>query len=106
VFIRLVKWAMQALDIYTLSVAPLAPGTVLPGGQRTQSPQTVRTKEEKEVLEHFAGVVSTSKFFVYLIMLSQLHRFTCETHMGEKEKITLETSWKETCWVTKKQAEE
>lgn len=58
VFIRLVKWAMQALDIYTLSVTPVTPGTILPGGQRTQSSQTVRTKEEKEVLEHFAGVFS------------------------------------------------
>ena len=58
VFIRLVKWAMQALDIYTLSVAPLQPSALLPGGQRTPAPQTVRTKEEKEVLEHFSGVVS------------------------------------------------
>jgi hypothetical protein len=64
VFIRLVKWAMRALDIYTLSATPVAPGTVLPGGQRTQSPQTVRTKEEKEVLEHFAGVVSTAGLII------------------------------------------
>lgn len=64
VFIRLVKWAMQALDIYTLSATPVAPGTVLPGGQRTQSPQTVRTKEEKEVLEHFAGVVSIAGLII------------------------------------------
>ncbi|XP_027217728.2 transformation/transcription domain-associated protein isoform X2 [Penaeus vannamei] len=52
VFIRLVKWAMQALDIYTLN----APGNQQPSGQRGQVPQTVRSKEEKEVLEHFAGV--------------------------------------------------
>ncbi|XP_068243023.1 transformation/transcription domain-associated protein isoform X3 [Palaemon carinicauda] len=52
VFIRLVKWAMQALDIYTLN----APGNQQPLGQRGQVPQTVRSKEEKEVLEHFAGV--------------------------------------------------
>ncbi|CAL4066669.1 unnamed protein product, partial [Meganyctiphanes norvegica] len=52
VFIRLVKWAMQALDIYTLN----APGNVQPPPQRGQMPQTVRSKEEKEVLEHFAGV--------------------------------------------------
>lgn len=58
VFIRLVKWAMQALDIYTLSVTPVTAGTILPSGQRTQSSQNVRTKEEKEVLEHFAGVFS------------------------------------------------
>lgn len=69
VFIRLVKWAMQALDIYTLSVTPVTPGTILPGGQRTQSSQTVRTKEEKEVLEHFAGVVST---LISLFTLKQM----------------------------------
>lgn len=55
VLIRLVKWAMQALDIYTLSVTPTA---TQPPGQRPPPPQTVRTKEEKEVLEHFSGVVS------------------------------------------------
>lgn len=51
VFIRFVKWAMQALEIYALS----SPGqqTV---AQRGQIPQAVRSKEEKEVLEHFAGV--------------------------------------------------
>lgn len=52
VFIRLVKWAMQALDIYTLN----APGNQQPTSQKGQVPQTVRSKEEKEVLEHFAGV--------------------------------------------------
>ncbi|KAK7075696.1 hypothetical protein SK128_020164 [Halocaridina rubra] len=52
VFIRLVKWAMQALDIYTLN----APGNQQPLGQRSQVAITVRSKEEKEVLEHFAGV--------------------------------------------------
>jgi transformation/transcription domain-associated protein len=69
VFIRLVKWAMQALDIYTLSVTALAPGTILSSGQRTQSSQNVRTKEEKEVLEHFAGVVST---LIFLFRLKQM----------------------------------
>ncbi|XP_063882780.1 transformation/transcription domain-associated protein-like isoform X6 [Scylla paramamosain] len=52
VFIRLVKWAMQALDIYTLN----APGNQQQASQKGQVPQTVRSKEEKEVLEHFAGV--------------------------------------------------
>lgn len=52
VFIRLVKWAMQALDIYTLN----APGNQQQATQKGQVPQTVRSKEEKEVLEHFAGV--------------------------------------------------
>jgi transformation/transcription domain-associated protein len=64
VFIRLVKWAMQALDIYALSVSPLATGAMLPGVQRTLSSQFVRSKEEKEVLEHFAGVVSTARSII------------------------------------------
>lgn len=51
VFIRLAKYALQALDIYTLSV----PAQGQPQS-RQSSMQTVRSKEEKEVLEHFAGV--------------------------------------------------
>ncbi|XP_014255602.1 transformation/transcription domain-associated protein [Cimex lectularius] len=58
VFIRLVKWALQALDIYTLSVTPSGTLGVGSAGQRTIPQQTVRTKEEKEVLEHFSGVFS------------------------------------------------
>lgn len=58
VFISLVKWAMQALDIYTLNVGP-AGGAFPHITPRVQSPQSVRTKEEKEVLEHFAGVFSS-----------------------------------------------
>ena len=67
VYIRLVKWAMEALDIYTLNTTatgqPLALQAVaggisnvggIPRSQPMQ--QAVRTKEEKEVLEHFAGV--------------------------------------------------
>jgi transformation/transcription domain-associated protein len=74
VYIRLVKWAMEALDIYTLNTTPggqaLLPGggvTAAVGGSgigglqphQARTPamqQAVRTKEEKEVLEHFAGV--------------------------------------------------
>uniref|UniRef100_A0A1Y1MXI9 FAT domain-containing protein n=3 Tax=Photinus pyralis TaxID=7054 RepID=A0A1Y1MXI9_PHOPY len=52
VFVRLVKWALKALDIYTLNVGQQAPGM-----QRLNQ-QTVRSKEEKEVLEHFSGVFS------------------------------------------------
>ncbi|XP_075538774.1 transcription-associated protein Nipped-A isoform X6 [Dermacentor variabilis] len=68
VFIRLVKYALQALDVYTLP-----PGTgVVAGGAaggtagagaassahaRTAALQSaVRSKEEKEVLDHFGGV--------------------------------------------------
>ncbi|XP_068621131.1 transcription-associated protein 1 isoform X2 [Battus philenor] len=50
VFIRLVRWGLQSLDIYTLA-APRAPA--MPPVQ-----PHVRSKEEKEVLEHFSGVFS------------------------------------------------
>ncbi|KAJ8954217.1 hypothetical protein NQ318_005812 [Aromia moschata] len=53
VFVRLVKWALKALDIYTLNVGPP------PGGlPQRMNQQNVRTKDEKEVLEHFSGVFS------------------------------------------------
>ncbi|KAB7505950.1 Transformation/transcription domain-associated protein [Armadillidium nasatum] len=52
VFIRFVKWAMQSLEIYAIVVPGIQPQMA----QRGQVPQTVRSKEEKEVLEHFAGV--------------------------------------------------
>uniref|UniRef100_A0A8D8TZY5 Transformation/transcription domain-associated protein n=1 Tax=Cacopsylla melanoneura TaxID=428564 RepID=A0A8D8TZY5_9HEMI len=55
VYIRLVKWALKALDVYTLN----QPSGLLPNNmQRTPMQQASRTKEEKEVLEHFAGVFS------------------------------------------------
>lgn len=57
IFIDLVHWALEALDIYTIST----PGN----GACTQVAKTTgqqlpvpRSKEEKEVLEHFSGVVS------------------------------------------------
>ncbi|KAL3270789.1 hypothetical protein HHI36_021313 [Cryptolaemus montrouzieri] len=53
VYVRLVKWALKALDIYTLSSGPQPTGVM----QRI-SQQNIRTKEEKEVLEHFSGVFS------------------------------------------------
>lgn len=53
VFIRLVKWGLQALDIYTIT-----PMAQIQPGQKTVQAQTVRSKEEKDVLEHFSGVFS------------------------------------------------
>ncbi|KAL4715075.1 hypothetical protein ACJJTC_012122 [Scirpophaga incertulas] len=50
IFIRLVRWGLISLDVYTLA-APRAP--VIPPSQ-----PHVRSKEEKEVLEHFSGVFS------------------------------------------------
>ncbi|XP_077979126.1 transformation/transcription domain-associated protein-like [Glandiceps talaboti] len=51
VFVKLVKYAMQALDIYQVTVTATGGSLIRPANC-----QTVRLKEEKEVLEHFAGV--------------------------------------------------
>ncbi|XP_048847031.1 transformation/transcription domain-associated protein isoform X2 [Brienomyrus brachyistius] len=51
IYIKLVKYAMQALDIYQVQIAGNGQTYV-----RVANCQTVRMKEEKEVLEHFAGV--------------------------------------------------
>lgn len=60
IFIDLVHWALEALDIYTINV----PTNGIAGGQMVKpSGQLPRSKEEKEVLEHFSGVVSTKNFF-------------------------------------------
>lgn len=50
-FIRLIKWALQAFDIYTITV----PGIVQ--GLRLSNQARARSKEETEVLEHFNGIV-------------------------------------------------
>ncbi|XP_068742186.1 transformation/transcription domain-associated protein-like isoform X1 [Montipora capricornis] len=60
-FTRLLKYALQALDIYQVSVSPQTGQYYL----RPPSSQQVRMKEEKEILEHFAGVftmMNTSTF--------------------------------------------
>jgi len=70
IFIRLVIWAMKALDIYALNVpvvgevtngsttASVGSSSGFPSAavRQVAPPQTIRSKEEKEVLEHFAGV--------------------------------------------------
>lgn len=64
-FIDLVHWALEALDIYTIN----APGNGGPctqvakaSGQQLPVP---RSKEEKEVLEHFSGVVSRTFYLCF-----------------------------------------
>lgn len=59
-FIDLVHWALEALDIYTINAPGNGNGAACTqagkaGGQQLPVP---RSKEEKEVLEHFSGVVS------------------------------------------------
>lgn len=51
-YIRLIKWALQAFDIYTMTV----PGMVQ--NVRLTNQARARSKEEIEVLEHFNGIVS------------------------------------------------
>ncbi|XP_053373271.1 transformation/transcription domain-associated protein-like isoform X1 [Mercenaria mercenaria] len=60
VYVRLVRYALQALDIYTINVSPSGQAVVRPAVV-----QTVRTKEEKEVLEHFAGVFTMMSPFTF-----------------------------------------
>lgn len=53
IYIQLVKWALPALDIYT--IGPPAIGVPAQPGRPMQS-QTIRTREEKEVLDLFGNV--------------------------------------------------
>ena len=71
IYIRLVKWAMEALDVYTINTVP---GTQ----PRTQPQQTVRTKEEKEVLEHFAGVFALLNPLTFKEVFSQTIDYVVE----------------------------
>ncbi|KAL0100349.1 hypothetical protein PUN28_019603 [Cardiocondyla obscurior] len=52
IYIQLVKWALPALDIYTIGLPSNVP--TQPG--RPVQSQTIRTKEEKEVLDLFGNV--------------------------------------------------
>lgn len=67
---RLVKWALKALDVYSLNVGP-------PPGGITQriTQQNVRTKEEKEVLEHFSGVVSSMVNIFNILCTASMYMF-------------------------------
>lgn len=58
IYIDLVHWAMEALDIYSINTSP--------ANQLKISGIIPRTKEEKEVLEHFSGIVSI-KYFELLV---------------------------------------
>lgn len=60
VYLRLIKWGLRAIDIYAIT-GPVVPqnGSAFTAAQRPLYSQGVRSKDEKEVLEHFAGAVST-----------------------------------------------
>lgn len=53
IFIDLVHWALEALDIYTINVPTVGPSA---GQMVKMAGQMPRSKEEKEVLEHFSTV--------------------------------------------------
>ena len=57
IFIDLFHWALEALDIYMINIP--TPGTPNVGNQQKPVAQMPRSKEEKEVLEHFSGVFLT-----------------------------------------------
>jgi transformation/transcription domain-associated protein len=56
IFIDLFKWALEALDIYMISVP--TPGIAANAQQKTIT-QMPRSKDEKELLEHFSGLFLT-----------------------------------------------
>lgn len=59
-FIDLVHWALEALDIYTINAPGNGSGACTQVAKTTgQQLPVPRSKEEKEVLEHFSGVVSS-----------------------------------------------
>lgn len=57
IFIDLFKWALEALDIYMISVPN--PGTSPTSAQQKPITQMPRSKDEKELLEHFSGLFLT-----------------------------------------------
>ena len=95
----MIVFFLQALDIYTLNTTPgTSQATAIPnqsqggvssvgggaggsgsGDKRSQPlQQTVRTKEEKEVLEHFAGALSLLNPLTFREVFSQTIDFVVE----------------------------
>lgn len=67
-FIDLVHWALEALDIYTITNTNGGAGTQVAKTTSTQL-QAPRSKEEKEVLEHFSGVVSIAFIIIIIVVV-------------------------------------
>ena len=81
VFIRLVKYAMQSLDIYALTGSMPNPNTNTLVGNTVHRPipvNTVRSKEEKEVLEHFAGVFTSMNAQTFREIFSSMIDYVVE----------------------------
>lgn len=59
IYMELMRWGLKALEIYAVTQPQVAAnGTVTLVPQRPINPHGVRSKEEKEVLDHFGSVVS------------------------------------------------
>ncbi|CAL8129543.1 unnamed protein product [Orchesella dallaii] len=57
IYIDLMKWGLKALEIYAVTTPQVLPnGNVTLVPQRAINPHGVRSKEEKEVLDHFGSV--------------------------------------------------
>ncbi|XP_058123036.1 transcription-associated protein 1 [Anopheles ziemanni] len=57
IFIDLFHWALETLDIYTINIPTAGMAQAIPIQKQTL--QMPRSKDEKEVLEHFSGVFLT-----------------------------------------------
>ncbi|XP_035689812.1 transformation/transcription domain-associated protein-like, partial [Branchiostoma floridae] len=73
IFSALVRHALCALDIYQINVTPSGQPYI-----RAQNSQTVRMKEEKDVLEHFAGVFTMMNLLTFKEIFSTTIEFMVE----------------------------
>jgi transformation/transcription domain-associated protein len=76
IFIDLFNWALEALDIYMINIP--TPGQQGANSQQKPLTQMPRSKEEKEVLEHFSTVFLTMKSQNFQEMFSATINFMVE----------------------------
>ncbi|XP_064401908.1 transformation/transcription domain-associated protein-like isoform X2 [Halichondria panicea] len=72
-FVRLFRHGLVALDIYRVNNLPNGGHTL-----RSANCQTVKTKEEKEVLEHFAGVFTMMSMTMFKEVFTELVEYLVE----------------------------
>lgn len=80
-YIRLIKWALQAFDIYTMTV----PGMVQ--NVRLTNQARARSKEEIEVLEHFNGIVSLKIYISLIVRCSRLSKILVKPFFFLKREV-------------------
>ena len=72
-FVKLFRFGLVALDIYRVTSTPT--GTYI---LRSANCQTVKTKEEKEVLEHFAGVFTMMNMTMFKEIFKEMIEYLVE----------------------------